>query len=100
MVGDLCEARTGPPNFSADDLGVTEHVAAVKGGGRRPSPRARRPGGAGGARATAGTGASGRRRRCWEETGTAWEGELGRWALVGLRVREGFLFFFYFEMHF
>jgi hypothetical protein len=55
----------------------------VKGGGRRPSPRARRPGGAGGARATAGTGASGRRRRCREETGTAWEGELGRWAPSG-----------------
>jgi hypothetical protein len=28
------------------------------------------------------------------EIGTAWEGELGRWALVGLRVREGFLFLF------
>jgi hypothetical protein len=31
MVGDLCVARIGPPNFGADDLGVTEHVVGGEG---------------------------------------------------------------------
>jgi hypothetical protein len=35
------EARTGPPNFGADDLGVTEHVVSGEG---RPVVRTRHSG--------------------------------------------------------